>query len=156
MALTGTFLRTLDDKLRLAVPKPLKEGLKAQEDGEVYLAPGNEGCVSVYSPAEFERFADQVAMASPGRADVRSFVRLFYAQAERVVLDRQSRIRIPDRLLKHAGIERDVVILGVRDHAEIWNADSWQTFMEQMNSQFDQLTSEVLDSQFGHVTEDNR
>ena len=148
MALTGTFHRTLDEKLRLAIPKPLKEGLQAQENCEIYLAPGNEGCVSVYSPSEFERFAEQVATASPGRAEVRSFLRLFYAQAERVVLDKQSRIRIPDRLLKHAGIQKEIVILGVRNHVEIWNSSTWDQFMDQNYSHFDQLTTKVLDQHF--------
>ncbi|MEZ6062541.1 MAG: division/cell wall cluster transcriptional repressor MraZ [Planctomycetaceae bacterium] len=146
MALTGTFERTIDEKWRLAIPKPLKDGFSVRDVGELYLAPGNEGCLSVYSPEGFDEFAKRVASVSPGRANVRSFLRLFYSKAERVVLDKQSRIRIPDRLITHASLQREVVILGVHDHAEIWDKSAWDTFLEQTSFHFDELTSETLEN----------
>jgi len=145
VAITGTYDRSIDQKLRLAIPRQLREGLGVSDGGELYLAPGNEGCVSIYSPEEFEDFAQRVAQVSPGRADVRKFLRLFYSRAERVVLDKQSRIRIPERLLDSNRTDRDMVILGVHDHAEIWYRDSWDTYMTQNLPQFDELTSEALD-----------
>jgi len=146
MALTGTFERTIDDKFRLAIPKPLKDGFSVRDAGELYLAPGNEGCLSVYSQEGFDEFAKRVASASPGRATVRSFLRLFYSKAERVVLDKQSRIRIPDRLMAHASLQREVVVLGVHDHAEIWDKAAWDTFLDQTSFHFDELTSDTLDT----------
>ncbi len=145
MALTGTFERTIDEKWRLAIPKPLKDGMSSSEVRELYLAPGNEGCLSVYSPEGFDEFANRVANASPGRANVRSFLRLFYSRAERVVLDKQSRIRIPERLVAHAGLQREVVILGVHDHVEIWDKAAWESFLDQTSFHFDELTSDTLD-----------
>lgn len=145
MAITGTFERSIDDKLRLAIPRPLREGFQVDEGDELYLAPGNEGCVAIYSSAGFEDFADRVAKASPGRADVRKFLRLFYSRAERVVLDKQSRIRIPERLLGPVPTSRNMVILGVHDHAEVWNREVWDGYMKQHLPQFDDLTTETLD-----------
>jgi MraZ protein len=146
MTLTGTFDRTLDDKLRLAVPKPLKDGFGVLGTDELYLAPGNEGCLSIYSTEGFDLFARRLANVSPGRANVRTFLRLFYARAERVVLDKQSRIRIPDRLLAHAGLQREVVVIGVNDHAEIWDKATWEKFLNDTSAQYDDLTTEALDS----------
>lgn len=146
MALTGTFDRTIDDKFRLAIPKALKDGPGAFETDELYLAPGNEGCLSIYSTEGFDRFARRLANVSPGRANVRTFLRLFYARAERVVLDKQSRIRIPDRLVSHAGLQHEVVILGVNDHAEIWDKATWDGFLSENSTQYDDLTTEALDS----------
>ncbi|HIF01397.1 MAG TPA: division/cell wall cluster transcriptional repressor MraZ [Planctomycetes bacterium] len=146
MALTGTFERTIDEKFRLAVPKPLKESFAVAGNGELFLAPGNEGCISLYSSKGFDRFARRLANISPGRANVRTFLRLFYARAERVVLDKQARIRIPDRLLNLAGLQRDVVILGVNDHAEIWDKQNWAQFLTGHSAQYDDLTTEALDS----------
>ena len=148
MALTGTFERTIDNKLRLAVPKPLKDAFKVKGSDELFLAPGNEGCLSVYSSEGFDRFARHLASVSPGRANVRNFLRLFYARAERVVLDRQNRIRIPDRLITHASLQHEVVILGVNDHAEIWDKPTWEQFLAGQSSQFDELTTEALDRMF--------
>ena len=148
MALTGTFERNIDQKLRLALPRPLKEAFQVKGSDELFLAPGNEGCLSVYSPEGFDQFARQLANVSPGRANVRNFLRLFYARAERVVLDKQSRIRIPDRLMVHASLQHEVVIVGVNDHAEIWDKPTWEQFLTGYSSQYDQLTTEAHDRMF--------
>jgi MraZ protein len=145
VAITGTFERSIDDKLRLALPRPLREGFQVNDGDELYLAPGNEGCVVIYSPSAFEEFARRVSGASPGRSDVRKFLRLFYSRAERVVLDKQSRIRIPERLLENTPENREMVLLGVHDHAEIWVRDIWGAYLKQNLPQFDALTSETLD-----------
>lgn len=146
MPLTGTFERTIDEKLRLAVPKPFKDTFDVKGNDELFLAPGNEGCLSIYSTEGFDRFARRLANVSPGRANVRNFLRLFYARAERVVLDKQTRIRIPERLMKHAGLQREVVLLGVNDHAEIWDRTTWEQFLAGNTEQYDDLTTEALDS----------
>ena len=145
VAITGTYERSIDEKYRLAIPRQLREGLGVSDGGELFLAPGNEGCVAVYSPEEFDKFAQRLALASPGRADVRKFLRLFYSRAERAVLDKQSRIRIPERLLGPSRNDRDMVILGVHDHAEIWYRDTWDAYLSQNTSQFDELTFEAFD-----------
>ncbi len=145
MSLTGTFDRTMDDKLRLAVPKPLRDGFDNPESPEFYLAPGNEGCLSLYSTTGFEQLASRLAGISTGKANVRNFLRLFYSQAERVIVDKQSRIRVPDRLVKLAGLAHDIVLIGVHDHVEIWDKGRWESFLSQNESQFDELTNQALD-----------
>ena len=145
MPLTGTFDRTMDDKLRLPIPKPLRDGFMAAESNEFYLAPGNEGCLSMYSQVGFEGLASRLAGISTGRADVRNFLRLFYSQAERVIVDKQSRIRVPDRLVKLAGLAHDVVLIGVHDHVEIWDRVRWESFLSGTQPKFDELTAQALD-----------
>jgi MraZ protein len=145
VALTGTFERAIDEKLRLAIPKPLKDAFGVTGSDALFLAPGNEGSLSVYSAEGFERFANQLARVSPGRANVRNYLRLFYARAERVVMDKQNRIRIPERLMTHAGLRHEVVILGVNDHAEIWDKTTWEQFLTGHSEQYDDLTTEALD-----------
>jgi MraZ protein len=145
MALTGTYERTMDDKLRLAIPRQLRDGFRYVSSEELYLAPGNEGCLSVFSKAGFEAFATKMATVSTGRVQVRNFLRLYYSQAECVQVDKQSRIRIPDRLVKMAELKHNVVLIGVHDHVEIWDKERWDSFLSQNGSQFDALTSEALD-----------
>ncbi|MCA9048435.1 MAG: division/cell wall cluster transcriptional repressor MraZ [Planctomycetaceae bacterium] len=146
MTLTGTYERSIDDKLRLAIPKPLKEAFGISGSDALYLAPGNEGCLSIYSTEGFDRFAQKLASLSPGRSDVRTFLRLFYARAERVVMDKQARILIPERLKAHAGLDKEAVIVGVNDHAEIWDKTKWDQFLTGNTEAFDELTTEALES----------
>ena len=148
MALTGTYERTMDDKLRLAIPRQLRDGFRDASSEELYLAPGNEGCLSVFSKAGFEAFATKMATVSTGRVQVRNFLRLYYSQAECVQVDKQSRIRIPDRLVKMAELKHNVVLIGVHDHVEIWDKERWDSFLSQNESQFDTLTTEALNLSF--------
>lgn len=144
MALTGTFERAVDEKFRLALPRSLRDGFSRQDSDEFYLAPGNEGCLTLYSRTGFEALASQLASVSTGRVEVRSFLRLFYSQAEAVQIDKQSRIRVPERLFKLAELKHNVVLIGVHDHVEIWDRERWDSFLSRNSSQFDELTSEAL------------
>lgn len=148
MALTGTFERTVDEKLRLAIPRPLRDGFREGDTEELFLAPGNEGCLALYSKTGFDQFAAKMAKVSTGRVQVRNFLRLYYSQAECVQVDKQSRIRIPDRLAKLSDLKHSVVLIGVHDHVEIWDKERWDSFLSQNVSQFDALTAEALDLSF--------
>ncbi len=136
----------MDSKLRLAVPKPLRDGFSVAESVTFYLAPGNEGCLSLYSETGFEKLALKLAGISTGTAEVRNFLRLFYAQAERVEPDNQSRIRLPERLVRFAGLSHDVVMIGVQDHVELWDKARWESFLLQSAAQFDNLTERALEA----------
>lgn len=144
MTLTGTFERALDDKLRLAIPRSLRDGFGQTDSDEYFLAPGNEGCLSLYSKAGFDSFGSKMAKVSTGRVQVRNFLRLYYSQAEAVQIDKQSRIRIPERLHKLAQLTHNVVLIGVHDHMEIWDKERWDSFLSRNSSQFDELTEEAL------------
>jgi len=94
----------------------------------------------VYTPTGFDRFAARLSAAP----EHQRYMRLFYASAERVEFDSQSRIRIPDRLADHAGLTRDVYLLGVQDHVELWDRDAWEAFMKLHTPEFDQLAHKAL------------
>ena len=117
MLLTGTFHRSLDEKSRFAVPKRLRDALgHPGRNSSLYVAPGTDGSLGLYSEEAFSRLADQLAQGSPTGQDNRTFSRLFYAQAQNVELDRLGRIRIPPELLELVRISKEIVLLGVRDH----------------------------------------
>ena len=140
MALTGTLLRTLDEKRRLAVPKRVKDDFAVEPLESLIIAPGTEKSLVVYSPQGFDQFAARLS----GAPEHQRYLRLFYASAERVEFDSQSRIRIPDRLADYAGLKRDVYLLGVQDHAELWDKDAWDAFTAAHTPEFDQLALKAM------------
>ena len=140
MALTGTYLRTLDDKRRLAVPKRVKDDFAEENLESLIIAPGTEKSLAMYSPKGFDQFAARLS-ATP---ENQRYLRLFYSSAERVELDSQSRVRIPDRLADFAGLKRDVYLLGVQDHAELWDKEAWDAFMATHTPEFDQLALKAM------------
>lgn len=143
MLLTGTFHRSLDEKYRLALPKPLRDEI-GTETTVMYVAPGTDGSLALYTPTVFSRLADALAQAGPGGADVRAFGRMFYAQAQRIDLDQQGRLRLPAELAKWASLSKDIVLLGVRDHVEIWDRTSWDRYLADRQARYDEIADRVF------------
>jgi MraZ protein len=135
MLLTGTYPRTLDDKHRLALPKRVRELL--QNPGLLYLTPGPDGCLWVYTQEGLDRLAQKLEQAPATGNDVRVFQRLYFARSEAVPVDRLGRILIPERALQMAGLKQDLVLIGVRDHLELWDAARWQQYLDQHAPHFD-------------------
>ena len=145
MALSGTHTRSLDEKQRLAVPKRIIEDFNEPELNNLYIAPGTDKSLVLYSPAGFEKLARKIAKQSSNRLEVRNYKRLFYARAERVELDAQGRVRLPERLVEFAGLSRDVVLVGVHDHAEIWDAGAWDEFLKTQGPGFDEISTRAFE-----------
>jgi MraZ protein len=144
MLLTGTFVRSLDEKLRVAIPKRLREAMNCALGGTLYVAPGTDHSLVLYTEEAFRKLADRVEGTSPTAEHVRAFSRLFYARAQRVELDRQGRARIPPELAQLAGLENDIVLLGVQDHLELWARSRWDAYFAEKQAHFDQIAEAAL------------
>ncbi len=116
--MTGTYKHNIDAKGRLAIPSKLRDEL-----GSVfYLAMGVDACLAIYPQSTWNRFTEKFASLPMSQSKK---MRSLFANAARCELDSQGRIVIPQKLKKYAGIEKDVVIIGVHDRAEIWAAEKW-------------------------------
>lgn len=144
MLLTGTFNRALDDKLRVAIPKNLRDALPCAPGSGLYVTRGTDGSLSLYTDAAFETLRQRLAQSPPTRVDVRAFSRLFYGQAQRVELDRQGRIRIPAELAALAILQSEVVLVGVQDHVEVWALENWQKYIADQQAHFDDIAETAL------------
>jgi MraZ protein len=127
MLLTGTHPRTLDDKKRIALPKKVREQLGEVE--QLFVTPGADQSLWLYDPRGLENLAAKLDQTPATDSEAR--IRLFFAEMETVEVDGTGRILIPDRLVRFAELEHDVVLLGVRDHLELWNARKWQDYLAQ-------------------------
>jgi MraZ protein len=139
MLLTGTFSRAIDEKLRIAIPKRVREELLRGDGHALYVAPGTDGSLALYTEEVFATLAARLASASPAEQDVRAFSRLFYSQAQRVEFDTQGRIRIPAELAELTHLKRDAVLLGVMDHMEIWDKARWEQYLAERRSRYDEI-----------------
>ena len=125
MSFHGIHDHTLDAKNRLTVPSKAR----AQLAGGVTLAVGlGEPCLQVW-PAEAHAALVQRALAPlvPFSKEERELKRFFHAYTETMELDSAGRISVPPRLAQHAGIERDVTVVGAGDCLELWDAGAWNT-----------------------------
>jgi MraZ protein len=120
--LLGEYDHTLDDKNRLTFPAKFR---RTFADG-VVLTRGMEGCVYAYPrPGWEELVSGRFAGLDPLSGPARRLQRFFFGSAHDEELDRQGRVVVPAHLVRHAGLERDVVVVGVNDRVEIWDGRAW-------------------------------
>jgi MraZ protein len=142
MLFTGTHDRTLDDKKRLALPKRAREQLG--DIKKLFVSQGVDQCLWLFGRSDLDRLAEKIDQAPAAQGKVRVFSRLFFASMEEVELDRNGRILIPERLVQFAGLVHDVVLIGVRDHLELWDAARWRQYREQNAASFDAAADEAF------------
>ena len=118
----GEYNHTIDEKGRLIIPAKLREGLGS----EFVVTRGLDGCLFGYNNAEWEVFEGKLRALPLTNKDARAFQRYMLAGAASVEIDKQGRILLPQNLRTFAGLEKDVVLIGVGARIEIWNKDIYE------------------------------
>lgn len=114
----GKYRHTVDPKGRLFVPSKLRDEL-----GEAfYVTLGLDHCLSVYTEAGWQSILDKYNALPISQARK---MRFLFANAAKCEPDAQGRIVLPQKLRAYAHLEKDVVVIGVSNRAEIWNAEKW-------------------------------
>ena len=138
----GSYEHNLDDKGRLLIPRRLKEGLS--EGSSLYIMQGFEGCLSVYNESEFQRLLEECNKLSFNKKNARTYLRLTLSSVVQLTLDKVGRIQIPLQTLNKYQIGRQVMIIGVGDHFEIWDLNKFNKYQVEANDKFEEL-AESLD-----------
>jgi MraZ protein len=137
----GTDNYSIDSKGRLAIPAQARKA--AGKGNTFYLVPGFDGCLALYSSAEWARVEERLRQL-PGRRTERAFKRALLMNATRVTVDSQGRITIPSALIRRAGLGKDAVLLGQGTHLEIWNPELLERELAEADARFEALAEEVL------------
>lgn len=124
-SVTGTYEHSIDAKGRLFIPAKLREEL----GGTFYLAMGVDTCLAIYPQESWDKFTEKFASLPVSQS---RGMRSLFANAVKCAPDSQGRIVLPQRLRDYAALGKDVVIIGVHDRAEIWDAARWSETEEDM------------------------
>jgi MraZ protein len=128
----GTHTPRLDDKGRLALPAKFRSDL----EGGLVITKGQERCLFVFPMAEFSRITELLRAAPVTQRSVRDYSRVFFASASHEVPDGQGRITVPAQLRDYAGLAKDCVVIGANSRVEVWDAGSWQSYLEGTEQSF--------------------
>lgn len=121
---TGLFRHTLDDKGRLTIPSAWRS---AHAEADAFLAtPHPDGYVAVLPPAEVEKLHAKISELKLSDAAAQAFAARFFSQTQSFSFDKAGRIGLSADLLKHAGIEKDAVLVGSLNKFNIYNPARWQ------------------------------
>jgi MraZ protein len=127
--LLGEHDHTIDDKNRLTLPAKFRQ---AFAEG-VVLARGIERCLTAYPRSEWGAAIEtRLQELDPLSKEGRLMQRYFFSGAAEAELDKQGRVMIPSPLFEHAGLGKEVVVAGIRDHLEIWDRAAWREHLHEI------------------------
>jgi MraZ protein len=132
MFFVGMFELTVDSKNRLSIPYSIRSKLNPDEDGRsFYVLPGHTPqTLVVYPDRYFERLRGSPPPLEDLSTDACEWRQFEFSQGALLDPDNQGRILIPERLLKRAGIGREVTLIGVQDHMELWGREQYEAFQD--------------------------
>ena len=136
----GEYRHTIDAKGRLAMPAKLRDEL-----GEHFtVTKGLDGCLFVYPDAEWASLEARIRSLGNGEK-ARRIKRYYCANAFDAQLDAQGRILIPGNLREFACLEKDVTVVGLLDHAEIWDTEKWNEYNGSIDAESTSADMEGID-----------
>ena len=142
----GRYLHTLDAKGRLSIPSRFRDVL-SQHREETIILTNFDNCLWGFPQDEWEQLEEKIRGLSMLQKDVRTFVRYFFSGAQECPVDRQGRILIPPTLREEAGLEKDVVLLGLATRIEIWSKVRWDAFNKEASENVEAMAAKL--SEFG-------
>ena len=130
---------TIDAKGRVIIPAKFREKL-----GDSFVVTkGLDGCLYGYAQEEWRSFEEKLGTLPITNKDSRQFTRFFLAGAAECELDKQGRILIPSVLREFAGLEKDVVLVGVASKIEIWSKERWDEANGQYEDNMDDIAKNL-------------
>ena len=138
----GNFEHSLDNKGRLLIPRQLKSGLN--EGSKLYIMKGYEGCLSVYNEDEFNKLIKECSSLSYKKKNSRAYLRIMLSSVVELVVDKVGRIQLPVSILTKYQIGKQVTIVGVGDHFEIWDLEAFNKYQAEANENFEEIAESLV------------
>jgi MraZ protein len=137
----GAYPLRLDEKGRLALPVRFRD----QVAGGMVIRKGQERCVYGLTMARVAEQSSAMAQQVPSdTAAARMVARMSFGSMVELEPDKTGRITLPASLREYAGLDRDVVVVGVDTHFEIWDAANWEAYVAEQEEAFARMESEGM------------
>ena len=127
----GSSFHTIDAKGRIIIPSRFRDLIKAC-GGNGIMVSKMDGALVVYTHEEWNKIENRLLSMAEMSPSMRRFRRVFIGGAFDCTLDRQARVLIPPTLRQYSDLEKEIVLVGVLDHFEIWSRDNWDKENERM------------------------
>jgi MraZ protein len=138
----GHYEHSLDAKNRLSIPARFRAAFSSG----VVLGMEADPCLTAWEPqthgAHIQRALERLNPLSPRYRQLRRF---YQGNSFPLELDASGRVTLPPTLLAHAGIEKEVVVVGVGDHLELWAQDRWLEEQKSLVAGIGEVTEELGD-----------
>ena len=129
---TGTYYYTLDPKGRIVIPAPLREVLSTKYgSSKIYITNAAfDKCLHIYPESEWGLLEEKIKGKPTTDPAIQYFMRRVFSAAVPCDTDKNGRVMVPYELRLNAGIDSDIVIVGLMDRLELWDKQRWDAITD--------------------------
>jgi len=143
-AFKGSYVHSIDNKGRINLPAKLRKYISPEANDTFIVTRGFDQCIFAYPLDEWHSYEQAIRGLRSSSADSRFVMRHLLQYASEVQLDGQSRIMVPQTLLKFADIKNEAMIIGVLERIEIWNPDIYENYIQQQEASYEEVAEKVF------------
>jgi MraZ protein len=141
MAFMGEYRHNTDSKGRIIMPARFRDALGSS----MILTKGLDGCIYVYTNDRWEAILAELQKLPTTKRESRMYIHMVTAKAAEVEVDNTGRILIPQPLMEDAAIQKEVVIVGVASHVEIWAKARWEAYAAEASASFEAVAETLTE-----------
>ena len=121
------------------IPRKMREELGQT----VYIMKGFDGSLSLYNESQYQKLTDEFSRLSFNQQKVRDYLRIQFASTYQMEQDKLGRIQIPTALLQKYNISREVLVLGIGDHIEVWDKAKYEDYENGVRDEFEAIAESI-------------
>ncbi len=144
----GRFQFTVDAKGRINLPAKMRKNVAPEAGDTFVITRGFEKCIFVYPNDEWLVLETSLRKLHTPNPKHRQFMRVLYEYAMDVQIDSASRLMLSKDLLEFAGIDNEVLIIGVRERIEIWNPSVYADYKSALAESYEDVAAAVWSQSF--------
>ena len=129
----GSSNHTIDPKGRIIIPARFRDVIRAG-GGEAVMITRMDKSLFAYALNAWRKLEDRILSLADMSEHMRRIRRYFVGGAYECSCDKQGRVLVPQPLRNYAELDRDIVLVGLLDHFEIWSLENWEKENEKMES----------------------
>lgn len=134
----GEFTHKLDSKNRIMIPSEFRDDLTE----EFFITKGPENSLVIYTKDEFDKQSVRLDNLINENKKNRAIKRLFFSSTIKTSLDKQGRILLNKNLRDYANIESEAMIIGNNTTIELWDVDTWQAYINEVEVNLSDIMDE--------------
>lgn len=135
----GNYSHSLDEKGRLVIPKKMREEL----GNKIFIMKGFDGALAIYQESSYSRVVEELEKYSFNKKENRDYLRLKLASIVDLDVDKMGRVQLPTAILGKYHINKDVIVLGVGDHIEVWDKERYEEYMTSIEDEYENIAERI-------------
>ena len=135
----GYYEHSLDEKGRLVIPSKMRE----EAGSRLYIMKGYDGALSIFKESSFQKMVEEAEKTPFTKSNSRKYLRIRLGSTCEMEIDKQGRVQIPSQLLTRYNITKEVIILGVGSHIEVWSKNAYLEYEKEAEDDFEEIAENL-------------